>query len=91
MDIDLEVLCLLISETFSNISLSDSSYKRPFIQGFWDGRNWVLDNGTLLVYTRWANGHPKINHDRHYIKFVIGKWKTSISSEIRPVFCSYKL
>lgn len=91
MNINLEVLCLLISETFSNISLSDSSYKRPFIQGVWDGRNWVLDNGTLLVYTRWANGRPKINQDRRYIKFVIGKWKTSISSVIRPVFCSYKL
>lgn len=80
---------LLISGIFTHISLPDNTYRRPFIQGFWDGNDWVLDNGNPLVYTNWASGQPEIVNNKRYLKFSNGEWKTSMASNIRPVFCSY--
>lgn len=74
---------------FTHISLPDNSHRRPFIQGFWDGNDWVLDNGNPLVYTNWASGQPEIVNNKRYLKFSNGEWKTSMASNIRPVFCSY--
>lgn len=79
------------SGTFLYVALPDSSYMRPCIRGFWGEKNWILDNGTPLVYTLWAIGQPKINTDKRYIKFVEGKWKTTISSAIKYVFCIYNV
>lgn len=89
MVIDLRVLNI-ISGTFSYPSLPDLSYKRPFIQGFWNGAAWILDSGTPLVYANWAIGHPKITSVRRYIKFDDGEWKATAPVFIRSVFCSYK-
>lgn len=77
---------LLISGIFTHISLPDNSHRRPFIQGFWDGNDWVLDNGNPLVYTNWASGQPEIVNNKRYLKFSNGEWKTSMASNIRPVF-----
>lgn len=82
--------CLLISGIFTHISVPANSYRRPFIQGFWDGVDWILDNGNPLVYTNWASGQPEIANNKRFIKFRNGEWKTSIASNIRPVFCSYQ-
>lgn len=63
-------------------------YKRSFIQGFWDGNDWIFDNGTPLVYANWDTGYPVTKWGR-YIKLVNGKWRTTIASMTRSVFCSY--
>lgn len=81
----------LISETLSNVPLPDVSYKRPFIQGFWDGVDWILDNGSPLVYTNWDVDQPKKVDVKQNIKLEDGKWQTSIGLKIRPIFCSYIL
>lgn len=53
MNINLEVLCLLISEPFSNISLSDSSLFRVFGMeetGFWTmGLFWSTHDGPMGI------------------------------------------
>lgn len=82
------VFFFLILGTFSYVSLPNKSYMLPFIQGFWDGVDWILDNGTQLVYTNWAYGQPDIS--RPYIKLSNQGWKTTLTSSIRPIFCSYK-
>ncbi|XP_052706142.1 uncharacterized protein LOC128181696 [Crassostrea angulata] len=73
--------------TLFNVSLL-LKYKRPFIQGFWDGNDWILDNGTPLVYANWDTGYPVTKWGR-YIKLVNGKWRTTIASMTRSAFCSY--
>uniref|UniRef100_A0A8W8J1M2 C-type lectin domain-containing protein n=1 Tax=Magallana gigas TaxID=29159 RepID=A0A8W8J1M2_MAGGI len=75
--------------TLLNIPFPDTSYTRPFIQGFWDGADWILDNGTPLVYTNWGPDQPKKLHLRKYLKLQDGKWHTMFDSKVRPVFCSY--
>nr|XP_019926499.2 uncharacterized protein LOC105337041 [Crassostrea gigas] len=75
--------------SLSNVSLPDISYTRPFIQGFWDGTDWIFDNGTPLVYTNWGANQPKKLHLRKYLKFLAGKWRTTTGFIVRPVFCSY--
>lgn len=76
--------------TLSNVSPLNVSYKRPFIQGFWNGTAWILENGTPLVYTNWAKGHPQIDDEKRYIRSIKGKWQSTKSSAIRSIFCSYK-
>ncbi|XP_052705639.1 uncharacterized protein LOC128181317 isoform X2 [Crassostrea angulata] len=75
--------------SLSNVSLPDISYTRPFIQGFWDGTDWIFDNGTPLVYTNWGANQPKKLHLRKYLKLQAGKWRTTTGFIVRPVFCSY--
>lgn len=82
------VYYFLILGSLSSVSMPNDSYIRPFIQGFWNGIDWILDDGTPLVYTKWANGQPQIT--RQYIKLSKEGWKTTYFSSIRPVFCSYK-
>ncbi|XP_052706629.1 uncharacterized protein LOC128182055 [Crassostrea angulata] len=77
-----------LAGSLSSVSMPNDSYIRPFIQGFWNGIDWILDDGTPLVYTNWANGQPQIT--RQYIKLSKEGWKTTYFSSIRPVFCSYK-
>lgn len=81
---------VFILGSLSNVSLPDISYTRPFIQGFWDGTDWILDNGTPLVYTNWETGEPQNTDTNRYIRLRKEKWRTSIDLNIRPVFCSYK-
>lgn len=81
----------LLSGTLSNVSLPDVSYKRPIIQGFWDGVDWILDNGSPLVYTNWDIDQPKKVDLKQNIKLENGKWQTSVGSKTRPIFCSYIL
>lgn len=83
------MIFFLLSGTLSNVSLPDVSYKRPIIQGFWDGVDWILDNGSPLVYTNWDLDQPKNIDTKRYIRLIDGKWRTTIPSIIRPVFCSY--
>ncbi|XP_052706143.1 uncharacterized protein LOC128181697 isoform X1 [Crassostrea angulata] len=79
-----------LTGTLSNVSPLNVSYKRPFIQGFWNGTAWILENGTPLVYTNWAKGHPQIDDEKRYIRSIKGKWQSTKSSAIRSIFCSYK-
>nr|XP_034327630.1 uncharacterized protein LOC117689780 [Crassostrea gigas] len=79
-----------LAGTLLNIPFPGTSYTRPFIQGFWDGTDWILDNGTPLVYTNWETGEPQNTDTNRYIKLRKGKWRTSLDLNIRPVFCSYK-
>ncbi|XP_052706385.1 uncharacterized protein LOC128181872 isoform X2 [Crassostrea angulata] len=79
-----------LAGTLLNIPFPGTSYTRPFIQGFWDGTDWILDNGTPLVYTNWGTGEPQNTDTNRYIKLRKGKWRTSLDLNIRPVFCSYK-
>lgn len=86
-----DLVFFFILGTLLNIPFPDTSYTRPFIQGFWDGTDWILDNGTPLVYTNWETGEPQNTDTNRYIRLRKGKWRTSIDLNIRPVFCSYKL
>uniref|UniRef100_A0A8W8IXQ8 C-type lectin domain-containing protein n=1 Tax=Magallana gigas TaxID=29159 RepID=A0A8W8IXQ8_MAGGI len=79
-----------LTGTLSNVSPLNVSYKRPFIQGFWNGTAWILENRTPLVYTNWAKGHPQIDDEKRYIRSIKGKWQSTKSSAIRSIFCSYK-
>ncbi|XP_052706216.1 uncharacterized protein LOC128181742 [Crassostrea angulata] len=85
------VFLIRLAETLTNVSLPDVSYKRPFIQGFWDGVDWILDNGSPLVYTNWDVDQPKKVDVKQNIKLEDGKWQTSIGLKIRPIFCNYIL
>lgn len=80
--------CVLISGTLLNVSLKDH-YRRPSLQGFWNGVDWILENGSPLVYTNWDIDQPKKLDTKHYIRLVDGKWRTTIPTIIRPIFCSY--
>lgn len=82
-------LLIRLTGTLSNVSLPNDGYKRPFIQGIWNGTDWISDNGTPLVYTNWAIGHPQIDDEKRYIRSINGKWKSTKSSIFRPIFCSY--